>query len=136
MRSGERSSSSSKGDVSVVTGVLLDGLTDEQLDVLAARLAPRLRAERELAGRLLSPAEAAARLGIHPKTLTRAAREGRVPGARRVGRGWRFDPSLLDLLPVARPSVRPSPPRREVRHTRSSSAAVEAIRTGGANTRR
>jgi excisionase family DNA binding protein len=99
--------------------------------VLAARLRPHLHAEREAAGRLLSPGEAAARLGIHVKTLTRAAREGRVPGARRVGRVWRFDPSQLNLKPIARtPTIAPSPRRPRRRAHGRASSAVEAIRAG------
>ena len=113
--------------MSAFAGVVLADLTDEQLSVLAARLRPHLDGGRD--GRLLSPAEAAMRLGVHVKTLTRAARQGRVPGARLVGRAWRFDPSQLDLEPVARTST-PVPPARPRRRARASSAAVDAIRAG------
>lgn len=116
--------------LSAVAGALLAGLTDEQLSVLAARLLPHLDANRGTSGQLLSPAEAAARLGIHVKTLTRAARHGRVPGARRVGRAWRFDSSQLDLQPVTRPPTVASPSRRPRRRAHGTSSAVDAIRTG------
>lgn len=124
--------------VSAIAGALLAGLTDEQLVALAKRLQPHLRDDGEQGGKLLTPADAAERLGVHAKTLTRAAREGRVPGARRVGRAWRFDASQLDLLPVSRASIRPSPTRRPRAHAgaRTSSPAVEAIRTGGTKSRR
>ena len=56
--------------------------------------------EHKADDRLLSPTEAAGRLGVHPKTLTRAAAAGRVAGARRVGRHWRFDPAELALEPL------------------------------------
>jgi hypothetical protein len=116
-----------------VADALLAEFTDEQLRALAQRLIPLLRdANIDV---LLSTAEAAARLGVHPKTLTRGARESRVPGARRVGHGWRFDPARLDLLPVSTSRVRPttgSParPRRTCRND-ASSTAVAAIRGAG-----
>lgn len=115
--------------LSTFAGAVLADLTDEQLSVLATRLRPHLYAEREAFGQLLSPVEAAARLGIHVKTLTRAARQGRVPGARRVGRAWRFDPAQVDLEPVA-PASTIAPPSRSRRRARGASSAVDAIRAG------
>lgn len=44
---------------------------------------------------LLDPREAAALLRIHPKTLVRLAREGRIP-AIRVAKHWRFRASALN----------------------------------------
>jgi len=115
--------------LSQLAGAVLTDLTDEQLRVLARRLRPHLD-DQTATGRLLSPAEAAARLGIHVKTLTRAARQGRVPGARRVGRVWRFDASQLDLQPAARASTLAPPPARARRRAHGTSSAVDAIRTG------
>jgi excisionase family DNA binding protein len=46
--------------------------------------------------RYLSAAEAAAVLGIHPRTLLRAAASGEVPGKRVGSRMWRFLPSQLN----------------------------------------
>jgi len=115
--------------LSQLAGAVLTDLTDEQLRVLARRLAPHLD-EQTATGRLLSPAEAAARLGIHVKTLTRAARQGRVPGARRVGRAWRFDASQLDLEPVKRASTPASSPAQSRRRAHTTSSAVDAIRAG------
>jgi excisionase family DNA binding protein len=113
----------------LVAAVLAD-LTDEQLSVLAARLQPHLDADHAATGRLLTPVQAAARLGIHVKTLTRAARQGRVPGARRVGRCWRFDASQLDLERARRASAILPPPARQRRRAHGTSSAVDAIRTG------
>jgi excisionase family DNA binding protein len=44
---------------------------------------------------LLDDEQAAALLGIHPKTLQRLARTGRIP-AHRIGRFWRYRASELD----------------------------------------
>lgn len=84
--------------------------------------------ERDTDHRLLSPTEAAARLGVHPKTLTRAAAAGRVAGSRRVGRHWRFDPADLALEPVDRPSATPAVVTRL--RSRARGGAADAIRTG------
>jgi excisionase family DNA binding protein len=73
---------------------------------------------------LLSPTDAAARLAVHPKTLTRAAAAGRVPGAVRVGRHWRFDPAELTLDPP--PNVQIAPVTRL--RPRGRAGAADAIR--------
>jgi excisionase family DNA binding protein len=44
---------------------------------------------------LLDTQEAAALLGIHPKTLQRLARAGKVPSVR-IGKSWAFRASALD----------------------------------------
>lgn len=44
---------------------------------------------------LLTAAEAATLLKVHPKTLQKMARQGRIP-ARRIGDLWRFRASELD----------------------------------------
>ncbi|MGN6188035.1 MAG: helix-turn-helix domain-containing protein [Conexibacter sp.] len=115
--------------LSQLAGAVLADLTDEQMSVLARRLRPHLD-DQAPSGRLLSPVEAAARLSIHVKTLTRAARQGRVPGARRVGRVWRFDASQLDLEPVKRASTLASSSARPRRRAHDASSAVDAIRSG------
>ena len=80
--------------------------------------------------RLLTPREAAEHLGVHPKTLTRAAAAGRVAGARRVGRHWRFDPTELALEPPR--SAGPQAPAVLARlRSRARGAAADAIRTAG-----
>jgi excisionase family DNA binding protein len=56
--------------------------------------------------RLLTTSEAADVLGVHPDTLTRAAREGRCRGAQRAGvKLWRFRSSELEILPTRRPDI-------------------------------
>jgi len=44
---------------------------------------------------VLDTREAAALLGIHPKTLQRLARSGKVPSVR-IGKSWGFRASALD----------------------------------------
>jgi excisionase family DNA binding protein len=44
---------------------------------------------------LIGSAAAAALLNIHPKTLIRMAREGRVPSVR-IGKLWMFSEARLD----------------------------------------
>ena len=56
---------------------------------------------------LLKTEQAARLLGIHPKTLQKLAREGKVP-ARRIGDLWRFRASELDMW--VRTAVSSSPP--------------------------
>jgi len=61
-------------------------LHELRADKDARRELRELLGEREPGGhRLLSPIEAATRLGVHPKTLTRAAAAGRVTGASEAG---------------------------------------------------
>jgi excisionase family DNA binding protein len=105
------------------------------LDELRANPSARQELRALLGGRtsedrLLSPREAARRLGIHPKTLTRAAAAGRVGGARRVGRHWRFDPAEPVLEPPRSSSPR-SPAILAPLRSRARSAAADAIRTAG-----
>jgi excisionase family DNA binding protein len=53
---------------------------------------------------ILTTAEAAALLSMHPKTLLRQVREGLVPAAR-VGRRWKFSRrQLLDWVEAGGPS--------------------------------
>ncbi len=116
--------------MSALAEAVLEALDDESLARLADRLRPFLAPQHGHA--LLAPADAAKRLSVHPKTLVRAARAGRVPGARRVGSGWRFDPDVLDLLSPATttaPTMRPALARR----TPTSTRAVDAIRGTGAS---
>lgn len=79
---------------STLAAALLDELEDDALRELAARLRPFLP-NAEPRPRLVSTREASRRLGVHPGTLARLAREGRIAGARKLGRTWRFD---LDLV--------------------------------------
>lgn len=106
---------------------LLAELGDDDFAALASRLRPYLDYPER--NRLLSPAEAGARLGVHPKTLTRAAAAGRVPNAVRVGRAWRFRADGLALEPPASMSIAPIALRQARRSP--SHDATNAIRNGG-----
>lgn len=55
---------------------------------------------------LMTPAEAATYLRVHPKTLVRLAREGVIP-ALRISKHWRFRMStLLDYVDAGLKSTR------------------------------
>ena len=113
--------------MSALTTALLAELDEQALASLAERLRPYL--DRPPTAELLSPAAAAAALGIHPKTLVRAAAVGRVPGAVRVGRAWRFQREGLALEPPAgilRPPISLS--KRSARH--DTAAAIAGNRKG------
>jgi hypothetical protein len=56
--------------MSAVTTAILRDLTADQLAELADRLRPYLESAHR--DDLLTPAQAARRLGVHPKTLTRS----------------------------------------------------------------
>lgn len=101
-------------------------ITELRNDPDARRELRDLLNEHDQGDRLLSPSDAAARLGVHPKTLTRAAGAGRVSGARRVGRQWRFEPAGLALEPPA--GVCPSPTIVTRLRPRAGRATAEAIR--------
>lgn len=112
--------------MSLVEALLLE-LDDDALCLLAERLAPHLAEHLVDSDRLLTPCEAARKLGIHTKTLTRAAAAGRVAGAVRVGRGWRFHADELRLAPPAESAITPTKPARP-RSAASTAGAVDAIR--------
>jgi excisionase family DNA binding protein len=109
-----------------LAAALLGALDEAALAALAERLRPHLAAaddERPL----LDPRQAAARLRLHEKTVVRMAREGRLPGAIRIGKGWRFDPAGLVPQPPVHPAAPATPERRAAPAARSH-AAVRAIR--------
>jgi excisionase family DNA binding protein len=85
--------------VSAITKAILRDLAPDELAELASHLRPFL--DRDRSNDLLTPTEAAQQLGVHVKTLTRAASAGRVPGAVKVGRGWRFRTDELAMKPPA-----------------------------------
>lgn len=116
--------------MSYLAHALLADLDDEALDQLAELLASRLTGRLDTPDRvLLTPAQAAARLSVHPKTLTRAAAAGRVRGATRVGRAWRFAAAELALEPPSPVLPMPAPPGTARKGAGSGAAA--AIRAGG-----
>jgi excisionase family DNA binding protein len=104
---------------------LLASLDEETIHALAERLRPYLE-DRPDHDRLLTPAQAAERLRLHPKTVVRMARAGRLPAVK-VGTGWRFRSDQLDIAPPARPAA--DPPMRSRRRLPSGEpASVAAIR--------
>ena len=67
---------------------------------------------------LIDADRAATVLGIHPKTVQRMAREGKVP-AIRIGKYWRFRLSQLDLWLHSTVNSGPAlcvPPKKEEKH--------------------
>lgn len=109
--------------MSALVDLLLAEMTDEQAVELAERLRPFLNGVVD-APDLLTPTEAARRLQVSSRTLTRAAAAGRVPGATRVGRGWRFAADRLALRPP--PSSRPPPSHH--RHHADDQLGAPALR--------
>jgi excisionase family DNA binding protein len=77
---------------------LLDALDDAALNEFAHRLREHLEADTV---RLLDAREAASRLRLHPETVSRMARTGRI-SAVKVGREWRFHADALDVRPADR----------------------------------
>jgi excisionase family DNA binding protein len=117
-------------------GAALLGLLDEDaLAQFAERLRPHLEGHGHGHGHdveLLTPAEAAARLKLHPKTVVRMAREGRIVAVK-IGTGWRFHPDRLDVTAGFRgtASGRCSlAPRRVGRAERPSVVAIRGGRPG------
>jgi hypothetical protein len=106
---------------------------------LASRLRPHLVRDAE---QLLDSAEKAAQLHLHPDTLTRMARVGRVPGAQKVGQRWLFPTSPAEILPVAGDggtararSFKRTVPRRPSVTRRTSVAAIRGDGSSGARDR-
>lgn len=120
----------SRLDQATPFAVLIAQLPTSDLELLAERLRPFMVVDGDDDGEaLITTAQAAERLRVHPRSLLRAAREDRVPGARRVGRGWRFSPDRLEIQAVgarAEPASasRPRAARRSRRRTSSTTAAI------------
>jgi excisionase family DNA binding protein len=93
---------------------------------LADRLRPYLLAEDP--GRLLSAEEKAEQLGLHPDTLVRMARNGRIPGAIKAGRAWRFRADCSKILPLEPPTSMPDSPAPRRRRSAPARRSVAAIR--------
>jgi excisionase family DNA binding protein len=101
---------------------LLNDAGEPELRTLAERLRPYLSDD----DRLLSATEAGARLGLHPETVVRFAREGRIPGAIKIGREWRMPPhaSVLAAGTASPPRVPTAPAARRRRTSKRSSVAA------------
>jgi len=105
---------------------IVASLDDETIRALAERLRPYLEDQPDHRP-LLTPAQAAERLRLHPKTVARMARDGRLPAVK-VGTGWRFEADRLDIAPPIRPSRRERPAPRGRRRANVEPASVAAIR--------
>lgn len=108
-----------------------DALDDDALARLADRLAPLIaeRLDPAVTGRLLTAKEVGERLGLHERTVSRMAAEGRLEG-RKVGRGWRFDPDRLAVRQREHQDLGPA--RRRQRTSKRGDAVAAAIRGGSA----
>lgn len=105
---------------------LLAALDDETIAQLAQRLRPYLEDQSGMDG-LLTPAEAAERLRLHPKTVVRMARDGRLPAVK-IGTCWRFRADQLDIAPPSRPIALNAPCAARRRRAGGEPASVAAIR--------
>jgi excisionase family DNA binding protein len=104
---------------------ILASLEEDTFRAVADCLRPYLEPTNH--GGLLTPAEAAERLRLHPKTVVRMARDGRLP-ATKIGTGWRFHPDDLNITPAPRPErVATCAPARR-RPAQNEPASVRAIR--------
>lgn len=108
---------------------LLAALDEEAITQLAERLRPYLE-DRSRTDGLLTPAEAAERLRLHPKTVVRMARDGRLPAVK-VGVGWRFDPDRLSVEPRTSPQTPRAGRSRPRACVGGVPASVRAIRGEG-----
>jgi hypothetical protein len=117
----------------------MSGTSHTLVRAIVAALAADPAALEELRGlltsaeadRMLTTHEAAARLGVHPTTLTKAALAGRVRGAQKIGsRNWRYRQADLELLPPA-PADHDDPGLGVGRRTGRSSAAAAIRGTTG-----
>jgi excisionase family DNA binding protein len=104
---------------------ILASLDEKTIRALAERLRPYLHGPDHRP--LLTPAQAADRLRLHPKTVVRMARDGRLPGVK-VGTGWRFDPDRLGIAPVTRAVTTERARSASPRRCTAEPASVRAIR--------
>jgi len=77
--------------------------------------------------KLLDTAAFAELTGLHRDTAARLAREGRIPGARRQGREWRFPANDLQILPIVQVYRRPRPARRRNAASTDSATTNSAV---------
>lgn len=120
-----------------LAAALIADLDEDDLAELAERLRPHLSGWART-DELLDANAAAETVKLHPRTLVRAARDGRVVGARRVGGRWRFRRDILDVLPVepSGPRHRSSMPQATRRpQTRVPNTVADAIRSAGRDAR-
>jgi excisionase family DNA binding protein len=105
---------------------LLAALDEHTIARLAERLRPHLTTSTS-SRELLTPTEAANRLRLHPKTVVRMARDGRLP-AIKVGTGWRFHADQLAIEPRTAPQTPRAGRTRPRARVGGVPASVHAIR--------
>ena len=105
----------------------LDAADEAVKRELAEQLRPYLADDAE---RLMDVGEKAAQLHLNRDVLARMARDGRIPGAVKVGRRWLFPAIATEILPVDNLgsrrvwSLKPERLRRSPTAPRSSVAAI------------
>jgi excisionase family DNA binding protein len=104
----------------------LDDAEEAVKQGLADRLLPFLDASPT---QLLNASTKAKQLGLHPETLVKMARAGRIEGARKIGREWRFPAEVCEVRPLAYVPGQNSPPPPR-RRRKAQRASVSAIRGG------
>lgn len=107
-----------------LAAALLAALDDATARELAERLRPHLPVDPS---RLLDVRQAAEVLGLHPDTLVRMARTGRI-WATKVGREWRFRADRLEVRPINGEVRHPLTQTRSRRGELASPSSVAAIR--------
>lgn len=105
---------------------ILASLDEDTIRALAERLRPHLE-DRPDHQPLLTPAQAAERLRLHPKTVVRMARDGRLPAVK-VGTGWRFRTDQLDIGAPSRRTRNGAACATTRRPAKGEPASVAAIR--------
>lgn len=99
-------------------------------DVVKREIASQLRLYlSDEPEQLLDAEEKATQLGLHPESLVKMAHAGRVPGARKVGRAWRFPPGQCEVLPLVTP-LTPDAPAPAPRRRPAPRRSIAAIRGG------
>jgi excisionase family DNA binding protein len=115
-----------------LAAALVAALDDDALAWLAERLRPHLHIHDDK-GAFLTPAQVAARLALHPKTVVRMARDGRLPAVK-IGTRWRFDPDRLRVESSASCGRALAAPTRPSKRPPGTPASVRAIRGENAPT--
>ncbi len=105
---------------------LVAALDEDTLARLAERLRPHLDACCDDSP-LLTAAQAAEQLRLHPKTVVRMARDGRLP-AIKIGTGWRFDRDRLAVESSTASGRALAAPQRPSKGPPGTPASVRAIR--------
>jgi excisionase family DNA binding protein len=77
--------------------------------------------------RLLTTREAAKAMGLHPRTVTQLARDGRIEGAKLVGTRWRFPPDVVSRPVPGRLIPQSKPARSRTPRSGAKSQAAQAI---------